>query len=197
MKKPRSLIFYFFIWNFFWKGIAVLFFYFKKAFLFFNFLKACSLIIRFFLFWKGLAIWLDPFCLFHLPIMQWPFFNQPSRENLYWEKLSWKFHPPTSIVPCSMFIYLLSYHLHQCDSMVFNQSLRENLYWERAFNHFLQCTQGRSQNKFSVKVGNLAQLAWPPPSPYVGIPKKGKKWCLFCILGYFKHINLFMKKSHF
>ena len=36
--------------------------------------------------------------------------------------------------------------------------------------------KGSFQNKFSVKVGNLAQPAWPPPpSPYVGIPKKEKK----------------------
>ena len=36
--------------------------------------------------------------------------------------------------------------------------------------------KGSFQNKFSVKVGNLAQPAWPPPpSPYVRIPKKEKK----------------------
>ena len=38
-------------------------------------------------------------------------------------------------------------------------------------------TKGSSQNKFSVKVGNLAQPAWPPPAP---LPvrwdsQKGKK----------------------
>ena len=37
-------------------------------------------------------------------------------------------------------------------------------------------TKGSFQNKFSVKVGNLAQPA-------------------FCILGYSKHIIFFMKKS--
>ena len=35
--------------------------------------------------------------------------------------------------------------------------------------------KGSFQNKFLPKVGNLAQPAWPPPSPYVGIPKKGEK----------------------
>ena len=45
---------------------------------------------------------------------------------------------------------------------------------------------------------NLAQPAWPPLSPFVGIPKKEKNnKCLFCILDYSKHIIFFMKKSHF
>ena len=36
--------------------------------------------------------------------------------------------------------------------------------------------KGSSQNKFLVKVGNLAQPAWPPRlSLYAGIPKKEKK----------------------
>ena len=40
----------------------------------------------------------------------------------------------------------------------------------------LLVTKGSMQNKFSVKVGILAQPAWPPPrSPKVGIPKKEKK----------------------
>ena len=37
--------------------------------------------------------------------------------------------------------------------------------------------KGSLQNKFLVKVGNLAQPAWPPlppPSLYVGVPKKEK-----------------------
>ena len=36
-------------------------------------------------------------------------------------------------------------------------------------------TKGSSQNKFSVKVGNLAQPAWPPPLPVCWDSQKGKK----------------------
>ena len=46
---------------------------------------------------------------------------------------------------------------------------------------------GEHPEKFSVKVGILT------PSPNVGIPQKEKK-CLFCILGYSKHI-IFSWKS--
>ena len=43
---------------------------------------------------------------------------------------------------------------------------------------------------------------WPnrldprPPPRTLGFPQKKKK-CLFCILGFSKHIIFFMKKSHF
>ena len=41
-------------------------------------------------------------------------------------------------------------------------------------------SKGSLQNKFSVKVGNLAQPPWPPPPPpSVGIPKKEKKNCVY------------------
>ena len=54
--------------------------------------------------------------------------------------------------------------------------------------------KGSHQNKFSVIVGILSELAWPP-YPNVGIPPK-EKTCLFCILGYSKHI-IFHQKVHF
>ena len=50
--------------------------------------------------------------------------------------------------------------------------------------------KGSLQNKFSVKVGNLAQPAGPPPPRTLGFQKKRKK-CLFCISGYPKHCIYF------
>ena len=49
-------------------------------------------------------------------------------------------------------------------------------YYSSYPNFHNQMGKGSLQNKFLVKVGILAQPAWPPPpSPNVGIPKKEKK----------------------
>ena len=51
--------------------------------------------------------------------------------------------------------------------------------------------------KNSVKVGILFQPAWSLPLPRtLGFQKRKEKSCLFCILGYSKHI-IFHEKSNF
>ena len=55
--------------------------------------------------------------------------------------------------------------------------------------------RGALQTFFWVKLGFCPNRLDPPPSPNVGTPTTKKKfWCIFCILGYSKHI-IFSWKS--
>ena len=55
--------------------------------------------------------------------------------------------------------------------------------------------RGAVQKNFGANLGFCPNRLGPPPSPNVGTPTTQKKiWCLFCILGYSKHI-IFSWKS--